>query len=227
MTEYLYKGLETVYSKEDREMLDRIRVVLSVERLLLLTVDMSTAVVAQREVTKFIEAAEFIDQEFEAKYEKAEVRNQFKTFVEKPAAIGKMKNSEKLSSLEIIVMMMNTEAKRWWGCEAVMDIICQAATMKSVESVVESWVSVLEHHASKTRNIKADTIQEEMMISLNGPLIQHSKGEVEETMKAYWGKLKTLKDGHFTRRCERVKSFIVSKSVDSLNSQPVKTPFIQ
>ena len=101
--------------------------------------------------------------------------------------------------------------------------------MKSVEFVVESWVMVLKHHSSKSRPIKAETIQSEMMISVNGPQVQHSKTVVEESMKLYWSKLKSssLKQGHFTRRSDKVKSYFVSKSVDSLNSVPVKTPFIQ
>ena len=126
-----------------------------------------------------------------------------------------------------MVIMMNTNEKRWKGCEAVMDILCQAATMKSVESVVESWVSVLEHHSSKSRTLDGNSIQDEMVISVNGPLTQHCQRTVEDTMKTYWGKLRnSLKNGHFTRRSENVKSYLVSKVVDNLNSVPVTTPFI-
>ena len=228
VTDYLYTGLEEVYSCEDKKMLGNIRTVLDIERLLQLTKEMSPAVVVQREVSKFITAAEVIDQDFDVKYEKSEMRIQYRNFVESISEIGEQENSENLTSIEIVVMMMNTEQKRWRGCEAAMDIVCQAATMKTVESVVESWVSVLEHHSSKSRSLKAETIQREMMISENGPQVQHSQTVVEESMKLYWSKLSTsnLKQGHFTRRSEKVKSYFVSKSVDSLNSVPIKTPFI-
>ena len=98
-----------------------------------------------------------------------------------------------------------------------------------VESLVESWVSVLEHHSSKPRPIKAETIQSKMMISVNGPQVQHSQAVVQESMKLYWSKLQSssLKQGHFTRRSDKVKSYFLSGSVDSLNSVPVKTPLIQ
>ena len=56
-----------------------------------------------------------------------------------------------------------------------MDIVCQAATMKSVESVVVSLLSVLEHHSRKSRPLKAETIQGEMMVFVNGPLVSHSQ----------------------------------------------------
>ena len=230
VTDYLYTGLEEVYSCEDKKMLGNIRTVLDLERLLQLTKEMSPAVVVQREVSKFITAAEVIDQDFDVKYEKSEMRIQYRNFVESISEIGEQENSENLTSIEIVVMMMNTEQKRWRGCEAAMDIVCQAATMKTIESVVESWVSVLEHHSSKSRSLKAETIQREMMISENGPQVQHSQTVVEESMKLYWSKLSTsnLKQRHFTRRSrsEKVKSYFVSKSVDSLNSVPIKTPLI-
>ena len=229
VTEYLYAGLEDVYSSEDKKMLENIRTVLDLERLLQLTKEMSPAVVVQREVSKFIDAAQVIDQDFDVKYEKSEMRFQYRNFVERISEKGKQKNSENLTSIEIVVLMMNTEEKRWRECEGAMDILCQAATMKSVESVVESWVSVLEHHSNQSRPIQAETIQSEMMISVNGPQVQHSQTVVEESMKLYWSKLQSssLKQGHFTRRSDKVKSYFVSKSVDSLNSVPVKTPFIQ
>ena len=128
---------------------------------------------------------------------------QYRVFVENIAENGKQQDSEKLTSMELVMMMMNTEEKKWKWCEAVMDRLCQAATMKSVESVVESWVSVLEHHSSKSRPLKAETIQGE-----NRPIVSHSQGVVEETMKVYWAKLKgSLKNGHFTRRSDRIKSY--------------------
>ena len=227
VTMFLYNGLDAVYSPVDKKMLENIRTVLNLERLLGLTKEMSNAVVMQREVSKFLTAAESIDQDFDVKYEKDEFRLQYRVFVDNIAEIGKQKDSEKLTSMELVVMMMNTKEKMWRGCEAVMDIMCQAATMKSVESVVESWVSVLEHHSSKSRPLKAETIQGEMMVSVNGPIVSHSQGVVEETMKAYWGKLKgSLKNGHFTRRSERIKSYAVSKSIDALNNQVVQTPFV-
>ena len=227
VTRYLYTGLEDVYSQEDRKVIKNVREVLDLEGLLQLTKEMSPAVVSQRKVGKFIEAAKELDEDFNVKYEKQEFRYQYRDFVDQIAKLGKEENSEKLSSIEIMVKMMSTKCRKWRGCEAIMDILCQAAVKKTVEAVVESWVSVLEHHSSKTRNLKAETIQSEMMVAVNGPLVQHSMGVVEESMKVYWGRLKNnLSDGHFTRRSNKVKSFTVSKSVDSLNSVPVKTPFV-
>ena len=109
-----------------------------------------------------------------------------------------------------------------------MDVMCQACTFKSVESVVESWISKLEHHSSKQRGLSESSIQKEMMISCNGPPPQHSVGVVESTTKRYWMKAKSAKDreGHFIRRSENIKPYLVSKSIDALRAQEVITPFM-
>ena len=138
------------------------------------------------------------------------------------------KGSSQFTSMDIMVKFMKTEDKLYQGCEAVMNSLTQAATIKTVESVVESWISVLEHHANKSRPLKSESIHSEMMVAINGPLLQHSQGVVSETMKAYWGQLKkeSLRKGHFTRRGGDVKSWLVSNAVDALNKVPVKNVFL-
>ena len=112
--------------------------------------------------------------------------------------------------------------------EAVMDVICQACTFKSVESVVESWISTLEHHSSKQHKLTEDSIHTQMMIACNGPPVQHSKAIVEDAMKRYWAKCVNSKnfDGHFIRRSERIKPYLVSKSIDALRAKKCKNPIM-
>ena len=139
-----------------------------------------------------------------------------------------MSKSEDLSSMDILVLMLNTEANRFNGCEPILDILCQAAIMKSVESVAESWISVLERHSSKIRNLSDDSIQAETTISVNGPLVQHCDSVVKGTMTTYWRRMKigSLQSGHFVRRSNNVMQYVTSKSVDRLNDAKVKTPFM-
>jgi len=157
-----------------------------------------------------------------------EWRQQYQEFWRKMAMVNEQKGSSQFTSMDIMVKFMKTEDKLYQGCEAVMNILTQAATIKTVESVVESWISVLEHHANKSRPLKSESIHSEMMVAINGPLLQHSQGVVSETMKAYWGQLKkeSLRKGHFTRRGGNVKSWLVSNAVDALNKVPVKNVFL-
>jgi hypothetical protein len=226
--EYLYKGLDNVYSAADKEMIENIPSVLDLERLIRELKLHHSAYIAAQHTLEFIKAAKFIDHNLEVKYEVPELRFQYQVFVRQLAAIAESDGSEKLSSLDILVKFMNTEAKLYDGCQAVVDVMLQAAVKKSVESVVESWISVLEHHCSKSRPLSSDTIQTEMMIAVNGPDVPHCDSVVEETMLEYWRRMKpgTLQDGHFVRRSDRIKSYFISKAVDKIVLQPPKTKFM-
>jgi hypothetical protein len=85
--------------------------------------------------------------------------------------------------MKLMVRLLNTREELYKGCEAVMGILVQAAAMKLVELVMESWISILEHHISKTRNLSADKIQTDMSIAINRPAKQHRKGIVQESMR--------------------------------------------
>ena len=106
--------------------------------------------------------------------------------------------------------------------------MARAAISKSVEAVVESWISVMEGHDSAVRNLDPSRLEDEMMVSINGPNLAHSKVMVKEGMTHLWAKSKHREDkqGHFIRRADKIKTWVVSKSVDTLRKAPVKLPFI-
>lgn len=220
MCEYLYRGLGEVYSEEDLAMVKDIRTVLDLKEKVQSVSVVGHVRAAQRSVSKFMDAAKNIDPEMLEQCDMPEWREQYRTFYGKLDTINSLPGSEKFSSMEVMVRLLNTEGELFKGCEAVIGILVQAAAMKSVESVVESWISVLEHHSSKARNLSEDMIETEMIIAINGPAVQHSESVVKESMVKYWGGKKTVKDGHFVRKSMNIKSYLVSKAVDSLqNSQ--------
>ena len=99
---------------------------------------------------------------------------------------------------------------------------------QGIESVVESWVSILEHHSSKERNLTQDRLHQEAMVAINGPSVVHCDKVVKEAISSYFSKSKREgdKDGHFVRRSENVKSYHVSKAVDSLVSKKPQMPIM-
>ena len=228
VAEYLYAGLDDVYSDEDKQMVEQIRVLLELDTMVEKIKASSPAVVAQQTVKKFVKAAAKIDQDLDSKCDQDELKAQYQLFIRKLAEVSEEKYSDKFSSMDIMKKMLATDGKKYEGCEMVIDLLCQAAVIKSVESVVESWISVLEHHSSKTRDLNDETIQTELVIAVNGPAIQHCDKVVETTMRAYWRMTnrKSFLEGHFVRKSEKIKNYLVSKAVDSLNSDPIKTPFM-
>ena len=91
-----------------------------------------------------------------------------------------------MSSIQLLGVLVSTGSELYKGCEAVIDILIQATLSISVESVVESWISVLEHHSSKSRNLGLGAIDAEMIVAINGPAVAHCQGIVKETMATYW-----------------------------------------
>ena len=222
MCEYLHKGLGEVYSEEDMSMVKDIRTVLDLKEKVQTVAVAGHVRAAQRSITKFMEAAQNIDPEMLEQCDMAEWREQYRTFYGKLGIINSLPGSENFSSMEVMVRLLNTEGELFRGCEAVIGILVQAAVMKSVESVVESWISVLEHHSSKSRPLSEDMIETEMSVAINGPTVQHSESVVAESMRMYWGGKKKVKDGYFVRKSMNIKSYFVSKAVNKIQNTQKK-----
>ena len=72
----------------------------------------------------------------------------------------------------------------------------EACIKLSVESVVESVISVYNKHNSKVRNIDETTANDEMFISVNGPEIREADDILKEALDEHF---KNSKVGwHFT-----------------------------
>ena len=111
----------------------------------------------------------------------------------------------------------------------MIDILIQATLSISVESVVESWISVLEHYSSKSRNLGLGAIDAEMMVAINGPAVAHCQGIVKQTMATYWRQCKNvnLHDELFVSKGSgALKLYKVSKAVDALNREPERCKFM-
>ena len=86
----------------------------------------------------------------------------------------------------------------------------------SVESVVESWISVYEAHSNKHRPISNERAEMEVCVAVNGPKVQHADSLIRRSLRLMFSQSKSLgdRDGHFVRRSENVKDYMVSKAVD-------------
>ena len=112
--------------------------------------------------------------------------------------------------------------------EGLLAILAKAGLMLGMESEVESWVSVLEHHNNPVRPLSQERLHAEGMVAINGPAVVHCDAIVEEAMKTYWSQAKKVEDqgGHWIRRDKDIRSYTVSKSVDSLVNTKPAVPFM-
>ena len=104
----------------------------------------------------------------------------------------------------------------------------RAAVAKGgVESVVESMVSVVEAHTPASRGIiLQNRLEDETIVSWNGEDVMHCDPIVKEAMRAYISqyKMQSNREGHFVRRNENIKPYLVSEAVDTLMKKPAKLP---
>ena len=112
------------------------------------------------------------------------------------------------------------------GIESILDAMSQAAVAMSVESIVESWISVLERQSGGQRNLQQTRLDDEMTVAVNGPEVHNSAGVISEAMQSYWAESRrewAQQQGHWYRVSSsfKLKQFGASKSIDGLkNAKP-------
>ena len=224
VVKFLGAGLEQkVFDAESVKDIETLRRVLDSASLLQKIKSTSPAAVSAVAWDKFWRAAAVVDEDVEGRIGKVELRLQFKEYCRRLDQMSSLSSSH-----DIFKKFFEPSSNMSSNIEGVLSIIAKAAVAKTVESVVESWISVLERHSSKVRNLKQDRIEDEMMTTLNGPEVVHCKSLVEEAMRKYWQKSRTLgyRDGHFVMKSGRIKSYLVSKAVDSVQNTPALRPFM-
>ena len=142
--------------------------------------------------------------------------------------MSKTADISKISSLDILGQFLSSNGKLSKDVETVLGIIARAAVCTAVESIVESWVSIVEHHSPSTRVLSQDRLEDEAMVSINGPELPHADPVIKEALRAYWqgSKNKGNTGGHFIRRSNNIKSYKVSGAVDSIINKPPKQAFM-
>ena len=74
-----------------------------------------------------------------------ELRIQYRTFISKIEDLGDLSKKE---STEILSLFMDPKLGHYKNIQSVLAILATAGVTMGLESVVESWVSVLEHHSN-------------------------------------------------------------------------------
>ena len=113
---------------------------------------------------------------------------------------------------------MDPKEKLCKNIEGPLSVLARASVTKGVEAIVESWVSVMENHSNSARGLTDQERLDEMWVAINGPEVPHSEGIVKEAVVEV--------DVSFIRRDSNIKTYDVSKAVDTLVNKPAKVPFL-
>jgi hypothetical protein len=118
-------------------------------------------------------------------------------------------------SIELIKIFLESERNLYLDIEMIMHVICIAAASMSVESVIESMVSIYENRNNKFRPISEERAVLEMNIAINGPELAHADGIIQASMAEYWknsGKQKSETRLAFCSQVAKHKRFFFLES---------------
>ena len=219
---YLSEGLEAkVFDNKTMEELKNLNSLLDSAGLMKKVKSSSPSLVSSLMWSEFYKAAQRIDSKM--KVDEVELRRDFREYCR---VLGSLQGSP--TSMEIFELMFDAKKDKYKGTENILAVIGRAMISMSVESMAESWISVLEAHSTKTRGLEQLSMEVEMMVAVNGPECVYSSSVVEEALSLYWSKAKrdSEKEGHFFRTWGRRREYVVSKVVDRLSASEARRGFL-
>lgn len=168
----------------------------------------------------------FFERDLLTRISAEEMRLQYKEFVRRMEELNEEVDS--LDSTALFSLFLDPQNNLYKGIEAVLAVMANSGLVMGLESVVESWVSVMEHHNNPKRCLSQQRLENELMIAVNGPTVAHCDSVVDEAIDLYWSKAKRVgeRGGHWIRKSDNIRSFITSKAVDSLVNEKPEVPFM-
>ena len=111
---------------------------------------------------------------------------QYREYVRRLERVGQDLANKDLSDIDLLELFLKPENQNLYqDIEGVMSSMVRAALLISVESVVETWISTMEHHASQRRTLGEMLIHEEMVIAINGPSPVHCNSITQVTTRVF------------------------------------------
>ena len=162
---------DKVYREKDIKTIKNTRFLLSTRNLILSV--LSRVTVANLTWEKFYSSSVEVDPTLLERISEEEYRLQYREFVRRVEKIARDPGMKEQSDMELLELILHPEFNMFKDIEAVVSVLVRASLLISVESVVESWISTMEHHASQRRTLGEMLLHEEMVISINGPGLAH------------------------------------------------------
>jgi hypothetical protein len=166
----------------------------------------------------FKAAAQYFEPEILRRIPEDELRLQYREFNRRLEEFSKKKGSKTMSSIQILGKFLDPKEKLFMNIEGPLSVLARASVTKGVEAIVESWVSVMENHSNSARGLTdQERLDREMWVAINGPEVAHCEGIVREAVVEV--------DVSFIRRDSNIKSYDVSKAVDTLLNKQARCHF--
>ena len=156
-------GDEGVFDSDDIEMIEHLRTLLDMESLAMKLKLRGASQIVDLESKKFIETAKTVAVELK-EFEDEELRIQYRTFLRRLESVVDEIDEEDLNSMKIIQHFLASRNNLYLDIDLILHAISTAAVIKSVESVIESWVSVSESRSHNKRSISEERLCNELIV---------------------------------------------------------------
>ena len=224
---------EDVYTDDEKEIIEKTRIVLDLPALadLLKQPGESVVKVQVTEFPKFLNAVKCIPVRSLREVPEEELRRQFSEYLSRLEEMTSSMSSEVLAKSdpkELLKKFFDPKGKLYRGIEMVMQALAVSSVKVSCESVLESFVSKYESHFDVRRNMSEEGANEEFEIAINGPNIAHCDSVIKEAMDDYWSGKKSSWHFHKVSVVERLQNYdLDSKVLDRLKNTHSHLPYME
>ena len=228
VTTFLHTGLSnSVYTGGDVIMINNVRRLLDLKTLIAEINLHGAASTSSVKWRAWSDSAKFIENDLFARISADELRLQFRDFVRRLGDLQK-EEVEELDNTGLFGLFLDPQKELYLNIESVISVMARAGLVMGLESVVESWVSKMEHHNNPKRALSQERLENESMVAINGPAVPHCDGIVEEALELYWAKAKRVgeKGGHWIRKSDNIIPYIVSAAVDTIVKKKPEVNFM-
>ncbi len=170
-----------VYRVEDLEVIKNTRVLLGARDLLRNVHSRGASTITNLTCARFVASACEVDSSLYKRIGKEDFWYQYREYMRQLESLAKtVPGTLDMLDMNLLELFLEPENTHLYeGIEAVMSVMVRASFMISVESMVESWISTMEHHSSQRRNLGDVMLHDEMVIAVNSPSLVHCDAVVQ------------------------------------------------
>jgi hypothetical protein len=146
---FLHTGLSSVYSGTDIAQIESIRRLLNLQFFTESVERSGASNTATIHFRSWVDAAKLLQPDLLIHISAEELRSQFQRFMAKLEELAP--TLKKLENIKIFSLFLDPSLHHYTDIQSVLAILSNASMAMGLESVVESWVSIMEHHNSSPR----------------------------------------------------------------------------
>ena len=133
-----------MYSSTERAKIESIRNLLNLQLFTRVVERLGAVNTATIHFKRWVDSAKLLQPELLILISLKELRMQFQCFLRKLEELAPILLN--LENKQIFSLLLHPQLHHFKGFQSVMAILANASVAMGLESVVESWVSVMEHH---------------------------------------------------------------------------------